>query len=545
MKIWSNLSISKKLFFVVGIMAVLILIELLTLRFAMDKLSAVRAFVGGEGIWSKSQKQAIYKLQRYSASGEENDYQGFLTALSVNDGDHQARIELAKKNPDMNVVRDGFTKGQIHPEDIHSMVRLLTKFSGLSYMQKAVAAWTEGDVLIEELKRLGEEYHSHILENKNDPEVLKKLNVELDRMNDRLSVVTAEFSLVLGEGSRWLENLVFMILFSLVLTVEAVGLTLTFLTSREISRGLNELVRVSESIGGGAFYERLFVTSNNEIGKLKQAVNQMGGLLEVSYRDLEGQILERTRKLEEIARENERLYEEAKTAVSMRDEFFSIASHELRTPITAIGLQLQLLSRSLHNENVDVAKARLATDKLIIMARRLTSLEDVLMDMTKLRLNKFDIDPKASDLTVIANEVIREIAQVAARTGSTIELEAPESLPGIFDPIRLGQVITNLINNAIKYAEGTRIEISLKNLEGHAEISVRDHGPGISEEKRRRIFERFERGNEDAGIAGLGLGLYISKEIAEAHGGKISLTTEEGKGSVFTVRIPLTEKFSC
>ncbi len=539
MGIWKNLSISKKLFFVVGIMAVLILIELLTLRFAMDKLSAVRAFVGGEGLWTKSQKQAIYKLQRYSATKDENDYQGFLSTLSVNEGDHIARLELMKFSPDLEIVRKGFIQGQIHPDDIDPMVRLLQKFSGVSYISKAVGAWTEGDYLIDELKKLGVEYHDLIGKNKNDSAALQNLNLKLDRINDQLSVVTAEFSLVLGEGSRWLENLVFMILFSLVLTVETVGLTLTFFTSREISRGLNDLVRVSEDIGKGAFKERLTVSSHDEIGKLKIAVNKMGSLLDVSYRDLEGQILERTRKLEEIARENERLYEEAKTAVKMRDEFFSIASHELKTPITSIGLQLQLLSRELHQENIDIDKARLAADKLITMGRRLTNLEDVLMDMTKIRLGKLEIEPRPSDLTMIAQDVVREISPVAARAGSTIDLQAAESITGIFDPIRLGQVITNLINNAIKYGDGSLIEVSLRKSGQDAEISVRDHGPGIPEEKRKRIFERFERGNEDAGIAGLGLGLYISKEIAEAHGGKITLHTEVGKGSEFTVRIPL------
>src|ERR1700693_2034265 len=117
-KMWKNVSISKKLYFVVGLMALLIGGELFTLRFAMRNLSAARAFVGGESLWSKAQKNAVFSLQRFGLTKNEKDYEAFLEALKVNEGDHQARLELFKEKPDATLLREGFLQGHIHPDDI-------------------------------------------------------------------------------------------------------------------------------------------------------------------------------------------------------------------------------------------------------------------------------------------------------------------------------------------------------------------------------------------------------------------------------------------
>src|ERR1700691_1538310 len=112
---WRNVSIAKKLYFVVGIMAFLIAGELLTLRFAMKNLSAARAFVGAEGLWSKAQKNAVFSLLRYGITKNEKDFKSYLTYLQIPEGDHKARLELKKKNPDLSIIRKGFLAGHVHP----------------------------------------------------------------------------------------------------------------------------------------------------------------------------------------------------------------------------------------------------------------------------------------------------------------------------------------------------------------------------------------------------------------------------------------------
>lgn len=540
LKNWKDVSIPKKLYFVVGIMALLIIVELLTLRFAMGKLSAVRAFVGGEGLWTKGQKQGIYQLQRYVLTQDKKDYEGFKESLKVNEGDHIARMELMNPHPDMRIVRDGFIQGGIHPDDIDPMVDLLTRFHKVSYISEAVAAWTLGDQYIDELKTAGEEYNKLISSGKMTR--LKQLDIsnKIQILNEKLSIVTAKFSLVLGEGSRWMENLVLMILFSLVLTVECVGLTLTFFTSRSISRGLKSLITVSNKIGEGEFDQRLEVESGDEIGQLTQSVNNMGELLQKTYADLEQKIRERTLELCEIAVENKKLFEDAKNAVKMRDQFLSIASHELRTPITALHLHLQYIAKQLNNskEEHEIGKIKEYIQRGIVMSRRISNLQDVMMDLTYISVGKIEIKKEKHDLVSIAKEAITQLGLDSQKSDQKINLHAPASLEGDFDSVRLGQVVINLLTNAIKYGNKMPIDLIVELHDGVAQIKVKDNGPGIPEEKRALIFERFERANTDPSVSGLGLGLYISQQIVLAHEGKIIVESELGQGSTFKVILP-------
>ena len=142
-----------------------------------------------------------------------------------------------------------------------------------------------------------------------------------------------------------LQHMVLSILTLAVLTVESVGLTLAFATSRAISRGLNDLNEAAGRIGRGEFSRTVNVQSKDEIGRLGEVVNTMGAMLQKSYGELELRVKERTAELAQLASENKKLYEEAKAAVLLRDEFLSIASHELKTPLTSLSLQLQRLAR--------------------------------------------------------------------------------------------------------------------------------------------------------------------------------------------------------
>jgi two-component system, sensor histidine kinase len=544
---WRNISISKKLYFVVGIMALLIVVELLTLRFAMGKLSAVRAFVGGEGLWTKGQKQAIYQLQRYAFTRDESDYFAFKEALRVNDGDHEARMELIKPNPDMAKIRQGFILGQIHPDDIESMVDLIKNFHNISYISEAIAAWTEGDLLITQLKIAGEDYHRIITSKENDIETFRDISNRIKILNDRLSQVTAKFSLVLGEGSRWLENLVFMILFALVLTVECVGFTLTFLTSRSISSGLKNLIGVAEKIGQGELDKKLAVTSGDEIGQLTIAINNMGDMLQKSYnelkeshRDLEEKVRVRTQELAEIAKVNEELYIKARNAVKIRDEFLSVASHELRTPITAMLLHLQLLEKKSKNTENPMTQEELIelSHHGVLRGKRLAHLQDVLMDLTKISTGTIDIKKEYCDIVAVAREAADQLIE-STKPFPHVHFDSPVSLMGYIDPTRFSQIIINLLNNAVKYAKGSQIDLSISEDNGRVMINVTDYGPGIPEEKQAAIFNRFERANEDVSVSGLGLGLFISQQIVQQHGGKISLRSSVGKGATFIVELPL------
>jgi hypothetical protein len=537
---WKKLSISKKLTLIVGLMAFLIAGELLALAFSMNVLSAVRAFVEGEGDWSKAQKNAIFDLQHYALTRKDEDYQEFLSEFSVPEGDHQARIELMKPHPDMRIVREGLIQGHVHPDDIGPVVNLLRRFYWVSYLDKAIGYWHRGDDLLAELKDAGSQYREALSKHPPDKKRLEETAGQIRSINRELTVIEEDFSKALGAGSRWLEHIVLSLLFAAVITVESIGLTLTFLTSRRISRGLAKLNEAAQKIGQGDFNHKLTVDSYDEIGKLKESINQMGSLLAGTYQTLEKRVQERTLELSRLAEENSKLYEETKDALESRDEFLSIASHELKTPLSGMYLQLQLMRKLLPKVPASDATAKYQhlLEGSIKQTEMLNRLVEELLDLTRIRAGKLELRKEECDLKPILDKSLSQLSSDIARSKSQLCVESDSKVVGQFDPLRMSQLMTNLISNAVKYGNGKPIEVYLRSLKNMAEFQVKDQGLGIPEDKQRAIFERFERADLTHEISGLGLGLYITKQLIEAHGGRIEVASQVGQGSTFTVRLP-------
>ncbi len=251
--------------------------------------------------------------------------------------------------------------------------------------------------------------------------------------------------------------------------------------------------------------------------------------------------------------ERSRHFLDAQRAIQMRDEFLSIASHELRTPLTSLSLQFQLFNRALKAQvasrplqSQDVVPIPLRTALAVSSGekqiQRFSSLLEKLFDLTRFQTGKFQLNEEVLDLKTLISEVIQRFQVDAAQKGISIGLRADAPLVGTWDRLRIEQVASNLISNAIKYGEGKPVFVSLSRdpLRRQARITVRDNGLGIPQGQQSRIFERFERGDASAQkIAGLGLGLYICRQIVRAHGGSISVESEPGKGSEFTVVLPV------
>lgn len=297
-KWFKNISIARKLYFVLGIMAFLIALELFTLWFSISTLSALRGYVGAEGLWSKAQKDAIYHLRKYVRSGDEADYREFHRFLEVPMGDRSTRIEMTKENPDYDVMRRGFMRGRIHPDDIDGMIKLFRRFHNISYIRKAAGIWAEGDSLLSDLQQSADELHSIIqVLGLSSPEKIEQNLMHIDRFNAKLTELEDEFSATLGDGSRWLEGLILGVLLSLALTVEVSGLVLTISVTRNISKGINDIIRASEQVAKGNFNTRATVYSNDEIGRLAVSFNKMTGDLEKNINEL--------RQAEKMIRKNE------------------------------------------------------------------------------------------------------------------------------------------------------------------------------------------------------------------------------------------------
>ncbi|HEX5753157.1 MAG TPA: GAF domain-containing protein [Archangium sp.] len=241
-----------------------------------------------------------------------------------------------------------------------------------------------------------------------------------------------------------------------------------------------------------------------------------------------------------LAIDNARLYREARDAIRLREEFLSIASHELRTPITAIQLHVQEMLRLLarNPEGIPPERLRRALEVADRQVKRQMHLVNDLLDVSRMGAGRLVLRPEPLDLATLVREVAERFEPELARTGSRLTLEAPAPVPGSWDRLRLEQVVTNLLSNAVKYGQGKPIGLSVEAREGRARLAVSDAGIGIAPEHLERVFGRFERAVSERHYGGFGLGLWISRQIIETMGGHISVSSQLGVGSTFRVELP-------
>ena len=266
--------------------------------------------------------------------------------------------------------------------------------------------------------------------------------------------------------------------------------------------------------------------------KILGAVTLVWGPSRESFDELDLALCEEIGRRAGGVLENSLLFKATQKAVRARDEFLSIASHELKTPMTSLKMQIQMLQRS--NDNSNIQKALGNAGKQI---DRLTLLVNDLLDVSKFESGKMSYNFQAFKFNSLVVEVLDHFKD------QTISMNLLKDDLEIFgDSYRLEQVLVNLINNAIKYGEGKPIQVETSKDDSCVIFIVRDHGKGISPEYFTKIFDKFERGQQDSNISGLGLGLFISKEIVLAHDGRIDVMSDYEKGSEFRVLLPLIKK---
>jgi signal transduction histidine kinase len=232
---------------------------------------------------------------------------------------------------------------------------------------------------------------------------------------------------------------------------------------------------------------------------------------------------------------------ERRQAVRARDEFLSIASHELRTPLTALKLTLGRADRLIAGSG-PLASSREELARTVVWSERqverLERLVDDLLDVSRLRADRLALQIGPVNLDDLIRDTAGRLGEQLARVGATLELDVPQGVVAACDRGRIEQVLTNLVANAIKYAPGP-IRISLSADETRARVSVRDQGPGIPKVEQARIFEQYRRLASAKHVGGLGLGLYIGRQIAESHGGALTVRSAPGEGAEFTLELPL------
>jgi PAS domain S-box-containing protein len=229
--------------------------------------------------------------------------------------------------------------------------------------------------------------------------------------------------------------------------------------------------------------------------------------------------------------------EQAQEAVRLRDEFLSIASHELRTPLSTLVLHLGLGERLIAQP--DIPRLEQTLRKAKDQADRMTELINRLLDVTRIASGRLELEAEPHDIGELVREIVEQLAEEAIKAGCDLRATIEDGIVVSCDRSRLQQAIVNVISNALKYAPGHPIAIRLELSNDKAVLTVDDRGVGIEPSDLTRIFNRFERASSAPQSAGLGLGLYIAREIVNQHGGSIRAERRRGGGSRFSIIIPL------
>ncbi len=233
-----------------------------------------------------------------------------------------------------------------------------------------------------------------------------------------------------------------------------------------------------------------------------------------------------------------RAYRAAREAVQARDDFLSVAAHELRTPLATVVLQLESLKRALAAAALSPKSAADRVQKTLEQTNRLNRLLDALLDVTRVTAGRLVLEPEPMDLSELVCDVGERFADEAARANVSMTVTTETQCKGVWDPRRLDQVISNLLSNAIKFGDGRPIRVTCEHHVDGVRLRVIDEGIGIAPDDLERIFDQFERAPSARDRGGFGLGLWIAREIVSAHGGTISVVSAPGKGATFTVDLP-------
>jgi len=314
--------------------------------------------------------------------------------------------------------------------------------------------------------------------------------------------------------------------------------TLSEETALKTARNDKKLLRLLKKLGLKSYMMIPILSRGRVLGCL--TLNHGESQRQYTNYDL-SYIQDLTRRIA-LAIDNAMLYEKAQDGIRIRDEFLNIASHELKTPLTSLHLQMQILTHALAKKKIALSPKKLEQllDSNSRQLQRLTKLINSLLDVSRIHAKSIHLEPEKTDLAEITKDVVNRFRDEAKNSGTKLIYKNSVHVYGYWDKFRLDQAATNLIANALKYGQSKPVTISVGATKKYAKLTVKDHGIGISPSDKERIFDRFERTELAKSFGGLGLGLYITKQIIDAHGGKISVLSKLQKGSTFVVSLPLS-----
>lgn len=335
--------------------------------------------------------------------------------------------------------------------------------------------------------------------------------------------------------SQLLNTALSSILVTVIFTLIA-AIVIIFFVQTYFVHPLEQLTQAANMIEAGDLAIQVATKQNNEIGQLARSFNQMTQRLAISINTLEERVRERTHDLE-IARD------QAEQASRAKSDFLSNMSHELRTPLNmVIGYTSSMLNMPLMYNNVTLPEVFRKDIELIRdSGKHLLTLINDILDLSKVEAGKLKLSFSAVDLNSTFDGVIAASLGLVGDKPLQLRQNYPDNLPQVWaDPVRVRQILLNLLSNGIKYTETGSVTLSAEVVGETVHIAVTDTGPGIPESAIQNIFDRFEQFNQNRGeVQGTGLGLDISQRLAQLHGAQITIDSKVGMGSTFAFTLPI------
>ena len=507
----ASLSIPVKVNLVIAIFVVIIAALLFIGYWAMEVFSGARAYVGGEGLWSKSQKHAVYYLTKYAHSRQETDYQRYLQAIAVPLGDKKARLELEKPSPDYAAVYKGFAEGRNHPEDLWIMARFFLWFRAIPYVGRAVEIWTRADALIETLIARGEELRVGISTGQMSPQRIEDVLADVEAIDKRLTVLEDDFSFTLGAAARWAKAFLADVMLAAAVVFVAIGVGMGLMISKHLRKELFALSDGAVRVAQGDLEHRIPVISNDEVGALTITFNRMTEDLATSQAEirqlnaeLERGVIARTGQLEAANKELE--------------AFSYSVSHDLRAPLRGIDGFSQALLDEYADTLGETGRHYLA--RVRAGSHHMAHLIEDLLNLS--RVSRSEIHRVQVDLSGLARVVATDLQRTQPDRAVTFAIEGGVTVPG--DPGLLRVALENLLGNSWKFTRkhaGARIEFGTVRRDGETMYFVRDDGAGFDMAYADKLFHPFQRLHSTEEFEGTGIGLATVQRIVHRHGGRV------------------------
>jgi len=581
---------------------VLLIIALVASWGAIETVNSTRAYVTGEGRYSKAEKIAVLSLHRYAYSERPEDYSSFLAATSIPLGDRAARTALQSSPLDAKRVTAGFLQGENDPSDIPGMIRLFRYFWWWQLFALAVADWQAGDGLVRALIAEGTHLHELVLSHSLDASRRDRLLDRIDRIDDRLTELENRFSTQLGVAARLATTLVVISLGGMTIVLWGFGTALAArLMRRQLAldrklegseqrfRDFAEVAsdwywemdvagrvtyvsdRFSAILGapaqnvidrdGGAFIRDCAVSSAHSDAYVAAVAGRKefrGVQVErkdrywsvsgkptfdaagqfLGYRGVGSDITEAIRDAKALNDAKTR----AEVANRAKSEFLANMSHELRTPLNAILGFSDIISRRVFGENASERYGEYAAD-IHKSGQHLLAIIDDILDLAKIEAQRSELVEQEIGLGQIVLMLKTLLERGFVESGVDFHIELPNRPPTIIvDERKFSQIFINLLSNALKFTPrgGSVFFAAQVEPDASLSISVRDTGIGIAEEHIETVLAPF--GQVESAFSrnhhGTGLGLPLAKSLAELHGGTLRLESVVGVGTTVTVVLP-------